>query len=563
MWGKKIIQAGLLLAFLLSVGTQAQTISPNLFGVNAWMPDTIGDVTNCASPPCIKYGKLHKHWQDIEDSKASTVRYGGIGTDQNMPTHYQYIRMVDSMRAHGIEPILQVPFWNYRYTAQDAADIVRYVNVTMGRHVKYWIIGNEPNLSYSYTTAAQIAAYFRPFASAMKSVDPSILIVGPETASFKYTITNDLTTPGGPDDITGKDANGNYYLDVFTFHTYPFGGGTNGSRAALVSNLMASGKYYDNINYVKSRLAACDSYHSRSGADKLSLGITEVSVNYTNPANDNLNGLGTYSFLGAQFVAEMYGIGMKTGVNFINLWSVIEGNSITSNCGYLDKYTLQKRPLYYHFQMMAENFKGENVACMGNQPNVKQFSSKDAQTICVMLMNEDSLIDHNYTLRLDSVAFTSSGTLKVNANAHVPVTYSDVLPNQSTVMLVFNLNGNLIKKCEYSLAAQATAGLPPQCSVFGTTGLASNQSQSSGLDMHLYPNPNTGVFTIELINGAREKENYDLEIMSLVGEVIYSRRASFDSGKERVVLEGVLPKGMYIVRLNDGEKYIAKRVMLQ
>jgi hypothetical protein len=326
---------------------------------------------------------------------------------------------------------------------------------------------------------------------------------------------------------------------------------------------MASGKYYDNINYVKSRLAACDNYHGRSGASKLSLGITEVNVNYTNAANDNLNGLGTYSFLGAQFVAEMYGIGMKTGVNFINLWSVIEGNSISSNCGYLDKYTLHKQPLYYHFQLMADNFKGQNVNCTGNQANVKQFASKDAQTICVMLMNEDSAINHNYTLRLDSTAFTSSGTLKVNASANVPVIYSDVLPNQSTVMLVFNLNGNLIKKCEYSLAVHATAGLPPQCSTYGTTDVVSNVSPNGSLEMHLFPNPNTGVFTIELINAAKERENYDLEVLNLIGEVIYSRRASFNSGREQVTLDGGLPKGMYIVRVNDGDKYIAKRVMLQ
>lgn len=553
----------LLVIFLHVKTTRAQSISPLLFGVNAWMPDTIGDVNNCPSPPCIKYGKLHKNWQKVEDSRAAIVRYGGIAPDENMPTKYQYIRMIDSIRAHGMEPMLQVPFYNYRYTAQDAAGIVQYVNGTMGRNVKYWIIANEPNLVYSYTTASQIATYFRQFASAMKAVDPGIKIVGPETASFKYTITNGLTTPGGPDDITGKDQNGNYYLDVFTFHTYPFGNGTNSSRAALISELMSSGAFYDDLNYVKNRLAACNNFHARSGSNALTMGVTEANVNYTNSSTDNLYGYGTYSFLGAQFVAEMYGIGMKTGVNFINLWSVIEGNSISSNCGYIDKYTSQKQPLYYHFQMMAENLKGSNVNCTLNQNNAKAFASEDSSEICVFIMNQEQTVDHTFTVRLNSAAIAGNSTLKINANANVQAEYTDMIPNQSTLLLVFNKSGGLVRKCEYTAANHAANNLPPTCTPYMTTSVLTSVNGQGSLDVNLFPNPTTGALTIELTNTASAQTTYSLEVLNLVGQVVYSRKASFAGGKEDISLDGSLMRGVYIVRVAEGTRYIAKRVILQ
>ncbi|HEY0030525.1 MAG TPA: hypothetical protein VGC65_07195, partial [Bacteroidia bacterium] len=345
-----------LIAFTLLAFTptsNAQSISNHYFGVNAWMSDTIGDVSNCQDPPCIKNGKIHKNWKKVKDSKATMIRYGGIAPDRNIPTKFQYLRIVDSIRAKGMEPLIQVPFWDYRYTAAQAADIVYYLNIVKGRNVKYWIIGNEPNLLYSYTTAAQVAAYIKPFASAMKNVDPSILIVGPETASFKKTILDGLTNPGGADDITGKDAAGRYYVDVISFHTYPMQDGLS-TRSQAIVKLTASGSFQDDLTYLNTRIANCNSAHNRTGSAALKTAVTETNVNYTNSPTDDLNGVGANSFFGGQFVAEIYGIGLKKGVDFINLWSVIEGgSSIEDNCGYIDSPTGNKKPLYYHFQMMA------------------------------------------------------------------------------------------------------------------------------------------------------------------------------------------------------------------
>src|SRR5437868_1078370 len=94
----------------------AQAISSRFFGENAWMPYAVGNT--------ILGGKLDQHWGDIKNSNASVIRYGGIACDQEMPTHAQYISIIDSIRANGMEPIIEVPFYNNRFTAQQAADIV-------------------------------------------------------------------------------------------------------------------------------------------------------------------------------------------------------------------------------------------------------------------------------------------------------------------------------------------------------------------------------------------------------------------------------------------------------
>jgi hypothetical protein len=565
--GAVIARLGMIcLTVICFKNVKAQQISDHFFGVNAWMPDTIGDVNNCPDPPCIRYGKLHKNWTNIKNSGATSVRYGGISPDKNIPTKYQYLRMVDSIRSRGMEPIIQVPFYNYRYTAQQAADIVQYLNVTKGRNVKYWIIGNEPNLIYSYTTAGQIAVYFKAFASAMKSVDPSILIVGPETASFKQTITNGLTAPGGPDDITGKDAAGRYYLDVFSFHTYPLGAGGQ-TRSDVITNLTASGNLQDDLMYLKARLDAASTYHNRTGASALKMAITEANINYKNNSTDDVYGLCTNSFVGGQFVAELYGVGMKCGVDFINLWSVIEGNSNIENCGYIDQFTGNKKPIYYHFQMMAENFSGNSINCTSSQSDVKSFASHDGNKLSVMIMNESMTNNHSYTLRLNTNAIGGNGSLKINVNAGINADFTDVLPSQSSVVLIFNTAGTIIKKCEYSLV-NAVANQPPVCTDYISTGIAFNQGfdDNAKLDLTIFPNPSSGMFNIGLNNKYSTERKFNIEIINILGQKVYGSTTTFVNGKEEVDLSTNLAQGTYIIRVRQEDKddnCVIKKIMVQ
>lgn len=566
---KRFIQLSLLILGLSAAKiSQAQVISPHFFGVNAWMADTIGDVNDCPNPPCYKNGKLHKQWAKIKESGASMIRYGGIAPDQNKPTMFQYIRIIDSIRAKGMEPLIQVPYWDNRYTPAQAAEIVHYINVVKGRHVKYWIIGNEPNLSYSYTTSAQVAAYLKPFSSAMKNADPSILIVGPETASFKKAILDGLTTPGGPDDITGKDAAGRYYVDVISFHTYPMQDGTS-TRAQAIPKLTASGSFQDNLAYLKGRIDACNAAHNRTGTAAVKMSVTETNVNYNNSAADNLYGVGANSFFGGQFVCEIYGIGMRAGVDFINLWSVMEGgSSVINNGGYLDGVTGDKKPLYYHFQMMAQNFKGNSINCTDNQANVKSFACKNGQETTVMIMNEDQAIDYSFNLRLNSGTVTGTNALKINADAGVSLEYSEVIPNQSTLLLTFNAAGILIKKIEYTLNGHAVAGLPPTVTNYNsiTTGIDPEKTidpANGPFNIKVFPNPSMGKFIIELAGGNPDAKNYNVEVISLLGQEVYNKKLFFETGREQIELLEGIAQGAYILRVKEDENsIITKRIIL-
>ena len=131
-------------------GVSGTPISTHFAGINAWMPYQIGSH---------KYnGKLETKWADVQASGVQIMRYGGNGvdhyanplwvdpSDSTKSTLNQYVILVDAMKAKGIEPVLQVPVYGSTYSASQAADIVRYVNITNSRAVKYWIIGNEPDL---------------------------------------------------------------------------------------------------------------------------------------------------------------------------------------------------------------------------------------------------------------------------------------------------------------------------------------------------------------------------------------------------------------------------------
>ena len=101
----------------------------------------------------------------------------------------------------------------------------KYANVDKGYGVQYWSIGNEPSLYEAAGegwTAAEFAAEWRKFAEAMKTVDPTIQLVGPEIHQWAGIPAVD------PKDSTGADwlrtflqANGDL-VDIVSIHRYPF-----------------------------------------------------------------------------------------------------------------------------------------------------------------------------------------------------------------------------------------------------------------------------------------------------------------------------------------------------
>ncbi|GAB3855339.1 hypothetical protein GCM10028822_26060 [Hymenobacter terrigena] len=450
---KKLLSI-LLLSWLTLGTSHAQDISPYLAGQNAWLPTALGTA--------VYNGQLDYLWPVVKKSKVKMVRIGGNGVNSNLVTNAQYIALIDSIRRIGAEPMVQVSEGRGRFTAAQAAQVVQYVNVTMGRNIRYWIIGNEPDLNNTAqpnpVSVAGVAAYIKSFASAMKAVDPTILTVGPENASYGSTYMPSLV--GGANDITGTDANGRYYIDVISFHSYAFNG--TQTRSAV---LTAAQTLTNNVTNLLSLMAAANTKNNRTGANALRWALTEFNIDYANPTANTVEGVGVHSFLNGQYWAEVFGVGMKyEGVSMMP-WSIHEGSGArgTGDLGYLDgptAATVKPRSAYWHEMLVSENLHGTNLNATDNQTTVKVLSSTDNGTTAVMLLNESDVTDYDFTVQLDGATVPGTAALKINVPAGINNFYNDKIYAQSTLVLLFNAQGTLTRKIVYSLQhAQQT--LPP------------------------------------------------------------------------------------------------------
>lgn len=552
---KLILLVVLTLSFYGNFGL-SQTITKTFFGQNAWMPDSIGSA--------VYKGKLHSNWDKVKDSGAGLIRFGGIGVDENKPTNYQYIKMVDAIRNRGMEPMLQVPFANKKYTPQQAAEIVKYVNITQKKNVKYWVIGNEPDLGYKYTNSSQVAAYLKSFSAAMKDVDPSIIIVGPEVAWFNTNILYGLTTPGGPDDVTGKDSKGRYIVDIISFHCYPFNG--TQSRADVLSRLTSANDFEADLTDLNARVAKCNNYHNRTGSAAVRVAVTECNIDYANPASDGINGTGANSFVGGQFWAEMLGIAMKKGVAFVNFWSTIEGNNTVSNIGYIDNSTGNKKPTFHHFKMMADNFSGQFTESTTSNPEVKIFSAKSDNYTTVMILNQSQSANLNYTVKLSKESIASKNPLKINVDANINKEYNDYIQNQSTTILVFNSAGLILRKTEYKIA-DANANKAPVVTVLNQDIISANTEISSDdepFQMKVFPNPTKGPFNVKMNIANAPQGNVKFELINSIGQIVISRKANIEKNHvvEMVEYSGQFAVGFYIVRILINDQPFTSKVIL-
>jgi hypothetical protein len=450
----------IVIALILLNGTALfpQKIPPTFFSLNAWMPDTLGDPQNCHGKikgvPCHLNGKLHSNntWKLVAQSGARLIRFGGEHADENKPTLKQYIQVIDSARAHGMEPLLQVPYNNNYYTADTAAALVRYINVTMRRKVLYWSIGNEPDISppygYGYLTASPIADYIRQFATKMKAEDSTIITLGPELKYYNddHSLISELTTPGGFYDITGKVPGHTYhYIDLITFHYYPFAG--QQVREEVITNLRHGQKFSHFLEKLQKRIDTCNLYHERQN-NLLKMAITEAHINYRNSSDHSVN---AQSFLAGQFWCEMLGVGLEKGLEFISFWSIIE-----SSLGYIDDYNQHLRPTYHHFKLMASHFKG--FYCKSDMPadiqDLKVIAWEDDNYISVLLLNQKAnRKTYRYSLYFGRNKSADGRGIRVKIHTrnmyYENVIFSDTISDESTELLVFTQSGVLVKKYRY------------------------------------------------------------------------------------------------------------------
>jgi hypothetical protein len=245
------------------------------------------------------YGDIY-HWQ------TNTTEGGYVAPNTDFDTY------MGTVKAAGAQPVIIANYGSG--TPQEAADWVKYANVTKGYGVKYWEIGNEiygngeygsswETDKHSSHSATTYATNLVQYASAMKAVDPTVKIGAV------------LTTPGNwPDGLVGpgdtQDWNHTVLsiagskIDFVIVHHYP----NSTSEADMLAKPQAE------IPGMTSTLHSLISQYAGSNAANVGIAVTEANGNaYKDTAPGGL------------FAPDEYLTWMENGAFNVDWWALHNG----------------------------------------------------------------------------------------------------------------------------------------------------------------------------------------------------------------------------------------------
>lgn len=446
----RIIIAGTILLACFSLTTSARpvdktdssgpAISPYLFGQNHWIAD--GDEG--------RTGYIHLLWPKINDSGIRLVRIGGnhynnrnhpLFSDANRETMNAWINSIRGIEA---EPYFQIPAGKgpaHDLPVQQVVELVKEYQYVDGKGIRFYCIGNEP-LLHDRDGIQKVYDYVMKLAPAMKAADPTIKIfIFEECSLFEEPHRRVI---GGDLDLTGKDKNGNWMIDGISFHRYP------GARTRDHVVFYGPNNVRRQTEMLMEMLDYANNKHGRTGDAELLWGLTEFNVTTSNPDRE-ITGIGNTSFLGGQFIAEIYGIGMEFGAFTMTPWCISETDRVRTDFGYIGlPMDFHPRSSYYHTQMMALNMKGAFLPTSSSNSYVKTIGSKSDDEICIMLLNRDEHNDFDFDLILNSDT-RSDKPLAVHADLGLDVDIEGHIPNQTTMMYVLSETGDVKRQYTYGL----------------------------------------------------------------------------------------------------------------
>jgi hypothetical protein len=397
------------------------------------------------------------------------MRVGGYNNDANTPDPFDDAQLdaaVAYARAIGAQPIMQVPLLadttGQPATADAAAAMVRYANVTQGYGIKYFSVGNEPDLYATqglpsdatqpaipgfapsdYCTAA------RAYVAAMKAVDPTITIVGPDLA-YKYQAgnpDNDWLTPilQGCGDL----------FDVVSIHRYPFA-----SKQATLSAAAADAASFRAV------MASVRGIMQATGQGAKPLALTEMNVAYdaTTCVLDAAPG----TIGSALWMADALGTAMEIG-----LWS-----SVVWNISDTEAWSLglvgpppahDPRPAYYAYALYAQHagptLLGAPAVPSGVSAHASRNAADDATEIVLANWNHAAV---GLKLQVSGLA----------GAAPAPVTF--VLPAVSIAAVEIADSGAAAAWAYAEAQRLAGAGLQPLAAVGGAPAADAGAGGATG-----------------------------------------------------------------------------------
>jgi hypothetical protein len=306
--------------------------------------------------------------------KPTVMRIGGYNNDANMPDAFddaQLDRAVAYARAIGAEPLIQVPLLadtnGQPPTPATAAAMVTYANVTKGYGVKYFAVGNEPDL-YSVQgsltnptepaipgyTPADYCASASAYVAAMKAVDSTIQIVGPDLA-YRYIAGNDWLTPI----LTGCGQ----LFDVISIHRYPF----EAEQSTLTSAAGDPANFRQVIASVRGILKA-------TGYADAPLSLDEMNIVYDATTCVLDASPGTVG--SALWLTDSLGAAIDLGLWTSAVWDISDTDDWALGLiGMPPAHT--PRPEYYAYELYADHF-GPTLVNVTTEPaGVSVYASRN------------------------------------------------------------------------------------------------------------------------------------------------------------------------------------------
>ncbi len=402
-------------------GRDLGPISPYLYGTNLSM-----------------FGAIPAESQQAAlDSKVTALRWPGgqWGNANDIQTFN-----LDMFMAY-CQKINALPTISVRYqggTPEKAAELVRYANIEMKYGVVYWSIGNEPD--YEMEDGKKIDPRdfnprWRAIAEAMKAVDPTIKLMGPELAQWgtdysrtsKYPPISTPTTEERQDWMTEfLKANGDL-VDIIAVHRYPLYSPSLGPitveqlrQNTLEWNLL--------IQYLRTLI------HDITGRD-LPIAITEVNSD----PSATLQGVATPdSFYNAIWYTDVLGRLMQEDVFMVNQWVFAYR---TGGLGLINGSEL--RPTYYVFQMYS-HFGSEQVLATSGVPWVTIYAARRADGVLTLMVVNLADTEQQVPLQVQGQTLSSAQVWRLDATHNaadlgqqsIPADGKVTLPAQSVTLFV-------------------------------------------------------------------------------------------------------------------------------
>jgi hypothetical protein len=322
-------------------------------------------------------------------------------------------RLMELSARLGAEPFIHVRLPGG--TPEQAVALMDYTNKQKGYNVKYWAIGNEPNLyAGKHTNEPWDATYFatewRRFAEAMKAADPSILLVGPEITQFVGTenLTRGDEQQAADWMRTFLEMNGDL-VDIVSFHRYAFPKDMTRPVDTKPEELFANAPEWDAI------IPALRALMVETTGRELPIAVTEVNSHYTKafgrPASPD-------SLPNALWWGDVFMRMVRQQVEIVNFWTLVTNDS-QGGWGVIGRHA--ERPVFHTF-MLYQQLGTQLVAAEAGLPGVQALAALRDDGALTLMVSNLSATAQEATLQVEGVDFAGAQVWRLDAeHMGVPV----------------------------------------------------------------------------------------------------------------------------------------------